>query len=169
MVPDKRFPALTPQTRILVVASNRQMGAIISAMARGLGIKKCREVHDAEPAMALLAAEPFDAIALDDAIAGGGAKFTATLRKATDLINHTIPVILLSGAAEKSQIEKARDAGVNEFVRLPASAEVLGMRLQTALSTPRAFVQGPAYIGPDRRRRTAEVAARRRAEDGAKA
>jgi FixJ family two-component response regulator len=67
--------------------------------------------------------------------------------------NCYLPIIMLTGHAERSAVETARDAGVNEFLTKPVSAEKLYSKIHTLIETPRVFVRSGDYFGPDRRRR----------------
>ena len=74
---------------------------------------------------------------------------------------------MMTGHVERSRVEQARDAGVNEFILKPLTPTALVSRLEAVLQRPRAFVRLPSYFGPDRRRRDdpAYRGPRRRAED----
>ena len=63
------------------------------------------------------------------------------------------PVILLTAQTMAARIERARDAGVTGLVTKPFSANDLTKRITRVLTDPRAFIDGPAYVGPDRRRK----------------
>jgi len=62
------------------------------------------------------------------------------------------PVITITGAATTAMILAARDAGVHEFLRKPYSMKDLIRRLEAVTIRERDWVEGVAYIGPDRRR-----------------
>jgi DNA-binding response OmpR family regulator len=49
----------------------------------------------------------------------------------------------------------ARDAGVDEYLIKPLTTAALCAKLEAVLSRRRAFIESEAYVGPDRRRRTA--------------
>lgn len=65
-----------------------------------------------------------------------------------------VPIIQLSGFAQHSHVEQARDAGITEFLRLPVSPKLLYERIVYSIEHPRPFIDSPDYFGPDRRRRT---------------
>ncbi|MBX3482944.1 response regulator [Phenylobacterium sp.] len=62
------------------------------------------------------------------------------------------PIITVTGAATAGMILAARDAGVHEFLRKPYSMKDLIRRLEAVTLKERDWVEGVAYIGPDRRR-----------------
>lgn len=64
-----------------------------------------------------------------------------------------VPIILISERGRPSDIERARSAGVDEFVRRPFSTDTLLRRVREAQNRRRDFVESTRYIGPCRRRR----------------
>ncbi len=73
-----------------------------------------------------------------------------------------LPVIMLSGYSEKDNIEKARDAGANEFLTKPISISRLLNRILRVVETPRPFIASDVFFGPDRRRHNIPVETDRR-------
>ena len=53
---------------------------------------------------------------------------------------------------------KARDAGVNEFLVKPISANTLFERIEALIERPRPFVRLEGFFGPDRRRKSSDPA-----------
>ncbi|MBW8815078.1 MAG: response regulator [Caulobacterales bacterium] len=80
-----------------------------------------------------------------------GLKFTKQLRRSTWMCRKA-PVIAVTGYATAAAILAARDAGVHEFLRKPYSTKDLLRRLEAVTLRDRDWVEGMAYIGPDRRR-----------------
>lgn len=66
--------------------------------------------------------------------------------------NRFMPFIMISGAADRVNVESTRDKGVSEFIVKPFSVESLYKVLQRIIDTPRQFVTTQTYFGPDRRR-----------------
>lgn len=144
--------------RVLVADPSPHMVSIIRAMLRGFGITDVREANDSKVALAALMSRQVDAMIVEDRLSPhDGTALTRQLRACAECPNRDIPVIMMSGQAEMSRIIHARDAGVTEFLKKPLSAAVLRDRLLAAFAQPRTFVDGPAYAGPDRRRRTLQI------------
>lgn len=74
------------------------------------------------------------------------------IRRPDSSINPFVPIIMLTGHAEKRRVMQARDAGVHEFLCKPISARALYLRLFSVIAHPRPFVKTTSYFGPDRRR-----------------
>lgn len=69
-----------------------------------------------------------------------------------------LPVLMLSGAADRGYVEQARDLGATDFIAKPFSAGTIASRLMAAIARPRRFVLAKGYFGPDRRRSERPVA-----------
>ncbi|WP_421792652.1 response regulator [Hyphobacterium sp.] len=63
-----------------------------------------------------------------------------------------VPIVLTSQHATRTDVERARDSGISEFLRKPLSVKNLLTRVETA-AMPRRFVKETRFSGPDRRRR----------------
>lgn len=66
--------------------------------------------------------------------------------------NRFMPFILISGAADRVNVEAAREKGVSEFMAKPFSVENVYKVLQRLIDNPRQYVTTHSYFGPDRRR-----------------
>ena len=80
-----------------------------------------------------------------------------------------VPVMMITGFAEKHHVEAARDAGVTEFLAKPVTVDGVEARLRSVIENPRQFIRSKSFVGHDRRRRQVPVPddAKRRAEDSA--
>ncbi|WP_420431094.1 response regulator [Hyphobacterium sp.] len=63
-----------------------------------------------------------------------------------------VPIVLTSQRTSRSEVERARDAGISEFLRKPLATGDFLNRVQHA-ATPRPFVRETRFAGPDRRRK----------------
>ena len=82
-----------------------------------------------------------------------GLLFLRWLRTAKESPNRFIPFIMLSGAADASYVNAARDLGVTEFLSKPFSVTSVYKKILEAVDYPRQFVATQSYFGPDRRRK----------------
>jgi DNA-binding response OmpR family regulator len=69
------------------------------------------------------------------------------------------PVLMISSPRGRRDIERARDAGVTEFLIKPLSPIDLWRRIDAIRMSPRLFVEAERFRGPDRRRRPRREAA----------
>ena len=137
----------------LVVDDNNHMRRMVRAILHGFG---AREVHEAEDGAAGL--ETFnnhkpDIIVTDWAMPiFDGLELTQIIRQSGTSPNPYVPIIMLTGHAEKKRVASARDAGVTEFLAKPISPKSVYQRVVNVILHPRPFIKTTTYFGPDRRR-----------------
>ena len=96
----------------------------------------------------------FDIVVSDLVMAPiNGLLFLRWLRTAKESPNRFIPFIMLSGAADASYVNAARDLGVTEFLSKPFSVTSVYKKILEVIDYPRQFVATQSYFGPDRRRK----------------
>lgn len=143
------------ELRVLVVDDNAQMRGILQAMLRAFGVRAVSLAVDGSDALAQLGRRQFD-IAICDWLMEpmDGCEFVRKARASADPGLRDLPIVMLTGQAEMSQVLAARDAGVTEYLLKPISAGVLWTRLAAAYtrSTPPAADPGaiPAIAAADR-------------------
>ena len=76
------------------------------------------------------------------------------IRRDPTSANPLLPIIMLTGRAEQTDVATARDSGINEFVVKPFSAKTIYNRLERIIEQPRNFIAAPNFVGPDRRHRS---------------
>ncbi len=136
---------------VLLVDDNPHMRAILATILRGVGLTRVREADDGEQALAILADWPAD-IAIVDFLMDkvDGVEFTRRVRNHPASRNPYLPIIMMTGFAERPRVEEARDAGVTEFLVKPVTAQRVIDRLNAVICHPRPFVRSPGYFGPRR-------------------
>ncbi len=123
-----------------------------------MGIGKVVTATDGESALKLYKDQVPDLLITDANMAPmDGFEFVRRIRMDADNPNPFVPIIMLSGHVEMSNIEKARDHGVTEYLAKPVSAQSLMKRVISVIERPRQFVKVGPYFGPDRRRHTDDV------------
>ena len=156
-----------PEFRALVADPSTHMAGLVTLMLHSLKIRAVDEVGDVRRAAQALSRKPYDVVLIDEQLSGtDGFDMIRTLRQSADHPNRLVPIIMMAVAPDAKMIADARDAGVNEFLRKPFSAQHVALRLEAIRKAPREFVDTQAYVGPDRRRREIGGVGRRRASDG---
>jgi DNA-binding response OmpR family regulator len=82
-----------------------------------------------------------------------GLEFTREVRRNTTGMPRETPIILLAGAIDHDQLMAARQAGINEFLLKPVSAQGVLSRIEEVTLRPRRFIDSRNYVGPCRRRK----------------
>ncbi|MBC8337688.1 MAG: response regulator [Alphaproteobacteria bacterium] len=140
--------------KFLVVDDDANMRQLLRTILSSLGVKDIETVSGADPGFAMLGNFQAD-IAICDLVMQplDGIEFTRMVRNNADSPNCYLPIIMLTGHAEITAVQKARDAGIHEFMSKPVSPEKLYSKIHNIIETPRVFVRSSDYFGPDRRRR----------------
>ncbi len=140
--------------RVLLVDDNQHMRSIVSTVLAGVGVMQVRECWDGAEALDALRQWPADVAIVDFQMSPiDGVEFTRLVRNAADSPNPFLPIIMLTGHAERTRVMEARDAGVTEFIVKPVTARAVLDRLNNVIFKPRAFVRTKDYFGPCRRRK----------------
>ena len=138
---------------VLIIDDSPQMRSITASVLDGFGIRQIHEAGDVRTGLAILQAEQIDVAIVDYKMSPvNGAEFIRLVRNSPDSRDPFLPIIMLTGHADKRRIYETRDAGVTEFLVKPVTAKALIDRLQTLIMKPRPFVKLEGYFGPDRRR-----------------
>ena len=153
--------------RVLLVDDNQHMRAIVATILKSAGITDLREAANGTQALLMLKQWPVDVAFIDYQMSPmDGLELTRKLRDQGSSPCPYLPIIMMTGYAERPRVVEARDAGVTEFLVKPITAKAVLDRLNVALFKPRPFVQSENYFGPTRRRSTPDgETPQRRAED----
>ncbi|MDP6788409.1 MAG: response regulator [Rhodospirillales bacterium] len=139
----------------LVIEDNPFMRSIIKSVLRALGATVIKEANDGSSALEVMKLSVPDIIFVDWEMQPiNGLDFVKMVRRSKESPDPFVPIIMLSGHSEHNRVLEARDAGVNEFVVKPISAEALYKRIQEVIEVPRPFIKAGNFVGPDRRRHT---------------
>jgi two-component system, response regulator PdtaR len=138
--------------RVLIVDPNAHAARLISDLMKNLGMREV--VVETETRPALRAAASLDPGLIFTERTGSnldGEAFAKAVRR-SDMACRRVPIIMVTAEATASSIKGARDVGVHEYLRKPFTAADLMKRVENVALKPRDWVEGVAYVGPDRRR-----------------
>jgi CheY-like chemotaxis protein len=141
--------------KVLVVDSRLFQRRLIAETLRGMGRVLVEYAEDGEQAlMALSYCEPDLMVADWDIDGGDGLALVKRIRNgdAGDAFK-PLPVIMITARGRTSDIERARNSGVDEFVVRPFSTATMLRRVKEVRARRREFVESSKYVGPCRRRR----------------
>lgn len=151
--------ALDPAIRInlersvvLLVDDNPQALEALSGMVRGFGVRKQFKCKSGAEAMHIVKTQELDLIVIDSAMPDmDGYDFVRWLRREAAPEVQFTPVIMLTGHAARSMVEKSRDSGANFVMARPFTPEILLQRIFWVAKDERQMVKADSYVGPDRR------------------
>jgi CheY-like chemotaxis protein len=138
--------------RVLLIDDNHHMRAIVGTILKGLGVLHLREASDGADGLQVLREWPADLAIVDFRMEPlDGATFTRMVRNARDSKNPYLPIIMMTGFADRSRVFEARDAGITEIIAKPLTARAIIEKIETVILKPRPFVRTEDYFGPLRR------------------
>lgn len=140
-------PKIAAEESVVIYDNDRQWCQFLARELSALGFDQVTQAKT--PKEALQAIRDSDADAL---ITRHDLKLVKFLRSHKASPNKKIVIVLVTGNVGAEDILAERDAGVNEIVAKPASANQVISHLYNALTHPRRFVESKRYQGPDRRR-----------------
>lgn len=121
---------------------------------RAMGFGTVTHVKSSEDALRAIRTQAISFLITEwDIKVNNGIELVRYLRCSEDSPNRSLPIIMLTGRGELSDVQAARDVGITEFVVKPFSAQTLFSRIEQMVDFPRGFVMADSYVGPDRRRR----------------
>lgn len=138
--------------RVLIVDPNAASARLLNDLLRN--ITACQVWTASSTARALQIAAAVDPMIVFTEYGGDdldGVAFAKAFRK-SEMTCRQAPVLMVTGEATASAILRARDAGVHEFLRKPYTVKDLVRRIEAVSLQKRDWIEGVAYIGPDRRR-----------------
>jgi two-component system, chemotaxis family, chemotaxis protein CheY len=151
------------KVRILIVDDQSFNRRLLRGILGALGCRRVTEAKSVELAWSSLLLSAPDLVIVDWEMGDvDGLELVRRIRHEEDTPDRFMPIIMLTAHSEMPRIETARDAGVNEFIIKPLSAETLFKRLDAVIEHPRRFVRVNNYFGPDRRRHTSSYSGKNR-------
>jgi CheY-like chemotaxis protein len=86
-----------------------------------------------------------------------GLDFARRIRKSEETPNRSVSMFMLTTRGSAADVELARRAGIDGYLRKPISVLALQQRVKTVISNPQPFVVTASYVGPCRRRRRPDL------------
>jgi len=137
---------------VLIVDDSSYARSFIRSALYSFGVRNVTEASDGPTGIEILRTQKIDLVLVDHEMQPiDGIVFTRLVRAGEEVACRHVPIIMVSGMAEMDKVIEARNAGVNEFLVKPLSADSLFRRVRNALVNPRPFVVTNSYVGPCRR------------------
>lgn len=142
--------------KVLIADADQQLATVSKQMLIGMGFSNITLTVSGVKALAMVKGEGYDFLITDWHLKDmDGITLINHIRRDSDSSNPTMPVIMLTGRMEQSDVQMARDNGIHEYVVKPFSAKTIYNRLERIVEFPRYFVVGNEFVGPDRRHKLA--------------
>ena len=138
---------------VLLVEDHANMRVLWRTILLGFGIRKVLEAPDATSAFEILRDDTVDVLIVDFNLEGlSGAELMRLIRRSDDM-PYMIPAIACTADTRRSTLKELVNAGVDEVLAKPVSAEQAWKKLSVVVNNRRKFVSTPLYLGPCRRRK----------------
>ena len=140
------------QIAVLTVDEDEFATGILSQILRGFGVTKHTIATDGESAKHLIQSTHFDLVVCEYILPDMRApELIRWIRRLTDPHAKFLPIILLTGYTQFSNVTAARDCGANIVVKKPLAPNILFDHIAWAAEGERPYVETGNYIGPCRR------------------
>lgn len=150
------------KVHVLIVDDDSEIINLLRGILMKLGFEHITACRDGSDAISMFRNNLFDR-EVDLVITDwnmtpmNGLDFVRYIRSSPDSPNKFLPIVMLSGRSEWTDVEKARDAGFSEYLVKPFTAKSLCDRIILCIEAPREFVSSGTYKGPSRRRKSATL------------
>ncbi|MDR3528773.1 MAG: response regulator [Rhizomicrobium sp.] len=140
------------QIEALVVDADQYSTQILGQILRGFGLSRQIVIESGEEAKRRLGAGHFDLLICDAILPDTHASdLIKWIRRQPALNIKYMPIVVLTGYTQFSNVVTLRDSGANIVVRKPVSPNVLFDHIAWSARTERPFIETDNFIGPDRR------------------
>jgi DNA-binding response OmpR family regulator len=138
----------------LVIDENAYARGISLDQLRAMGFRRALGAGSFAEAWGHLTASNPHIVLMEWRVGGADSlDFVRRIRSSEEAPNRAVSVFMLTSRGGLGDVEAARQAGVDGYLRKPISGLVLQQRVRTVVSNPQPFVTTSSYAGPCRRRR----------------
>ncbi len=138
----------------MVVDDSDHMRRLVRVILQAFGARAIQEASEGSEALDLMTGTTGPDILITNwnMMPLDGVELTRHIRNGEDTPNPYMPIIMITGFADRRRVLMARDAGITEYLIKPFSAKALHARIGAVVMRPRPFVRTRSFFGPDRRR-----------------
>lgn len=139
---------------IVVVDDSRNFLKLVTSILRNFGIKDCISFDDPMQVIDYLEINTVDCLVTDLVMPKmNGFELANRIRHSREVVNRRIPIIMVTGHANRENISRAINSGIDEVLVKPFRPNDLRRRLYAIATSPRRYIKtSNGYFGPDRRR-----------------
>ena len=146
---DERIKAL----KILVIDDEPYIRKVIRTLLTSIGVRSVCEAADGIEGLESIRTNAPDIVLVDwEMPLLDGPEFVRLVRSPGSFPMPNIPIVMLTGHAERSRVVAALKAGVHEYLLKPVSSQALRTRIASILNNPRPMVRMGSYYGPTPRK-----------------
>ncbi len=136
----------------LIVDCDQYSNEILSQILRGFGLNQYTVVEQGEEAKKKLANGRYDLLLCEVTLPDMSAiELARWVRRLANPAIKYIPIVVLTGYTQMSNVSAVRDNGANIVVSKPLAPNVLFDHIVWSSKSSRPFIESDSYIGPCRR------------------
>ena len=149
----KHLQTLLSSIKVLIVDDDQYMRKVVRAMLTSIGVKYIHQADDGAPGLEAIRQVNPDIVIVDwEMPTMDGLQFIQAVRSPQQFPLPDVPIILLTGHADRWRVIEATRFGVHEYLLKPVSTKALRERIASVLLKPRKMVQIDGYYGPEPRK-----------------
>jgi DNA-binding response OmpR family regulator len=138
---------------VLLIDNDAKLANLEKNILLTFGFRDVDVVGDGDEALERMYSKHYDLILCDwEMDRMKGVELVHFIRNNADSPDPFVPIIMVTGRAERADVIEARDVGITEFLAKPFSVEDLRKRIIEVVERPRPFIILKDFHGPDRRR-----------------
>ncbi len=138
----------------LVIDENDYARRISFAQLRSMGFGRVMGASKISEAWEIVVANNPDLVLMEWFVGGADClDLVRRVRLSEDAPNRAVSIFMLTARGSQGDVEAARQAGADGYLRKPISALALQKRVRKVVASPQPFVTTASYTGPCRRRR----------------
>lgn len=140
---------------VVLLDDNRNFLSILRATLKDLGLRDIAEFTDPTAALGHLKQVPVNIAFIDLVMPKmNGFEFANAVRHSDEISNPFMPIIMVTGHADRNTVGQAINSGIDELLVKPIRPKAVHNRLLAVTKKPRKYIRTKVgYFGPDRRRR----------------
>ena len=140
------------QVSALIVDGDNYATGILGQILRGFGLTRYTIAENGETAKRMFQSGHYDLVICEYVLPDMPAEdFVRWIRRLPDAASKFVPILMLTGYTQFSNVAAARDCGANVVVRKPVAPNVLFDHLAWSAEGERPFIETENYVGPCRR------------------
>lgn len=136
---------------VLVLDANTITRGLSLDQLRAMGFGRALGAASTPEAWEMLLANTPDIVLIE--WLGDSLDFVRKVRTSEETPNRAVSMFMLTGRGSHEDVETARRAGVDGYLRKPISGLAMGKRVRKVINNPQPFLTTSSYVGPCRRRR----------------
>jgi CheY-like chemotaxis protein len=149
----KHLAAQLSTMKVVVVDDDHYMRKILRVMFMSIGVKSIHDANNGPAGLQVIRQLNPDLVVVDwEMPTMDGLQFLRTVRSPGEFPFPDVPIILLTGHADRWRVVEAARFGVHEYLLKPVSTNALLERVAAVLTNPRKMVKRDGYYGPEPRK-----------------